>query len=356
MKIVLAFDSFKGCISAESACRAAAEALKARYPDVQAVEIPMSDGGEGLVNCVAGMLDVDIVSVQAHGPLMEMRTAEYAISRDGTTAYMEMASVSGLTLVPQDKRNPLLTTTYGVGDLILDAAARGVEHIVMGIGGSATNDGGMGMIESLRNAAERAGTSIRLPRVTVACDVTNPLCGPDGASAVFGPQKGATPEMVGLLDNRLRVFAERCIAEGKASREMMDAPGAGAAGGLGFGLMACLGAELKSGIDILLDIVDFDAKIRDAPLVITGEGRSDAQTLMGKVPHGILKRCSRQGIPVCLLSGAVDDPDGALSEAFHQVSSINNGDTRPLPILMQPDVALENLRKAVLLCQFPAQE
>lgn len=368
MKIVLAFDSFKGCISATEACQAAAEALHAAHPDIETVTLPMSDGGEGLVQAVQnyhqrmGNQPLPCIHIQAHGPLMEPLTAQYLLSRDGKTAYMEMAATSGLPLVPIEKRNPLITTTYGVGEMLLDAVSRGVEHIIMGIGGSATNDGGMGMIQALRDAGielptrlssssdqpkkPSSNTPLTWPDITVACDVTNPLCGPRGASAIFGPQKGATPEMIPLLDARLRESAQRAIAEGKATPAMMESPGAGAAGGLGFGLMAYLGAQLKSGIDILLDIVGFDAEIQDADLVITGEGKSDPQTLMGKVPHGILRRCQRLGLPVCLLSGAIDDPDGSLHRAFSHVASINADDPRPLATLLSPDVALENMKKA----------
>lgn len=349
MKIVLAFDSYKGCISATEACQAAAEALHAVRPDIETVAIPMSDGGEGLVQAVQNhhrRMDnqpLPCIQVQAHGPLMEPLTAQYLLSRDGKTAYMEMAATSGLPLVPIEERNPLLTTTYGMGEMLLDAVGRGVDHIIMGIGGSATNDGGMGMIQALRDS----GRLIQhWPTLTVACDVTNPLCGPQGASAIFAPQKGATPEMIPLLDARLQDFAQRAIAEGKATPAMMDYPGAGAAGGLGFGLMAYLGAQLKSGIDILLDIVGFDNEIKDADLVITGEGKSDPQTLMGKVPHGILRRCQPLHIPVHLLSGAIEDPDGSLHRSFSHVASINANDPRPLSTLLNPEVALENLKKA----------
>lgn len=351
-KIVVAFDSFKGCLSAEVACQTAAEAIRSSHPSTQVIEIPMSDGGEGLVHAVKGYMsavhDVQLQSIclRAHGPLMEPVTAEYIISADGRTAYMEMASTCGLPLVPIDRRNPMLTTTYGVGELIADAIGRGVEQIIMGIGGSATNDGGEGMIQALYELGIDPDT--QKVKITVACDVTNPLCGPNGASAVFAPQKGATPAMVQLLDTRLREFAERTIAAGKATPAMMDYPGAGAAGGLGFGLMAYLHAELKSGIDILLDIVGFDQQLNETDWVLTGEGKSDEQTLMGKVPHGLLKRCQKADVPIILLSGAIEDPHGQLAQAFHQVASINANDHRPLAELMRPDVAKQNLQQAVI--------
>lgn len=371
MKILVAFDSFKGCMTAHEACHAAAMAILELYPEAQVVEIPLSDGGEGLVeavkmaHCNLKMANNELkmanhelrsVTIDAHGPLMEALKAEYLLSADGKTAYMEMASTSGLTLIPAEGRNPMLTTTYGVGDLIADAIHRGAETIVMGIGGSATNDGGRGMIQSLtdHNMLDGEGRIIdeRLQNChfIVACDVSNPLCGPMGASAVFGPQKGATPEMVQLLDKQLQDFASEAIAKGLATAAMMNHPGAGAAGGLGFGMMAYLGAELKSGIDILLDIVEFDKHLHDTTLVITGEGKSDEQTLMGKVPHGILKRCRQHQVPVHLYSGAIDDASGLLSKSFDQLHSINEGDDRPLQELLNPNVAMENLKKTIKGC------
>ena len=344
MKVVLAFDSFKGCMSAEEACLSATHGILMDNPSVDVVAIPLSDGGEGLVECVAKMLPVQKVSCQAHSPLLVGMDASYATSEDGSTAYMEMATTSGLTLVPPHKRNPLNTSTYGVGDMIADAMHRGCSHIIMGIGGSATCDGGRGMLDSLRDK----GISFdSVPHITVACDVTNPLYGTNGAAYVFGPQKGATPEQVIELDERLRAFAHNLERRGLATPEMADTPGAGAAGGLGYGLLACLHATLKPGIDIILDIADFDAAIADADLVITGEGKSDAQTLMGKVPQGVLNRCLRQGIPCHLLSGAIENRDELMAAGFTSVSSINAGDTRPLDILMQCHVAMENMTAAV---------
>lgn len=353
MKIVTAFDSFKGCITAEEACIAAREGILARYPEADVVQIPLSDGGEGLVACVSRMLDVECVTLYAHGPLMDKIEASYAISIDGHTAYMEMALTSGLTLLSPDQRNPMNTTTYGVGELIADALSRGCSSFIMGIGGSATNDGGRGMIRCLQDNGlmDDKGHIIddRLKSciLRVACDVSNPLCGENGASYVFGPQKGATPEQVVELDAMLHDFACRTVANGIASSGLENYPGTGAAGGLGYGLMAYLHAELLSGIDIILDLVDFDNRIAGADIVITGEGKSDAQTLMGKVPHGVLKHASQQGIPVGLLSGAIDDPEGLLSSSFSYARSINDGDARPLLELLRPEVAIENLRKTI---------
>lgn len=346
MKIICAFDSFKGCMTAKEACHAAASGLRERHSfdhaqddlDAEIVCLPMSDGGEGMVECIAEAVGATMVSVKVHDPLMQMIEAQYALSADGSTAYMEMAAASGLPLVPKDKRNPMLTTTYGVGDMILDAVGRGCKRIVMGIGGSATCDGGKGMIECLEG-------HLPLPIETiVASDVSNPLYGENGAAYVFAPQKGATPEQVQLLDERLRCFARETEAKGIALPHLAHHPGAGAAGGLGYGLMAYLGARLQSGIDLLLDTIHFDEKIKGADFILTGEGKSDRQTLMGKVPDGILKRAKRQGIPVHLFSGAIEDASELQEAGFASVRSINENDHRPLEVLMLKEVAMQNLK------------
>jgi len=347
MKIIVAFDSFKGCITAAEACHTAAQAIHEVLPDAEVVECPLSDGGEGLVNCVKGMLDVHMVTTDAHDPLMHPIKASYAVSADGTTAYMEMAETSGLPLVPIDKRNPLLTTTYGVGDMIADATRRGCKRIIMGIGGSATCDAGMGMLNSLSDHGVEYDS---VPEITVACDVTNPLYGESGAAYIFGPQKGASPEQVNQLDDRLRRIAHNQESIGAAKPEDADIPGAGAAGGLGYGLLTSLHATLKRGIDIVLDINHFDKLISDSTLIITGEGKSDAQTMMGKVPHGVLNHAKRRNIPVWLLSGCIDDDQTILSSHFTLVHSINEGDNRPLETLMQPNVAKKNIENTIKMC------
>ena len=369
MKIITAFDSFKGCMSAQEACHAAASGLQERYPDAEVVCLPMSDGGEGMVDCIAEALDVEMITVKVHDPLMQEIEAKYAISfssdnsknQEQKTAYMEMAAASGLTLVPQEKRNPMITTTYGVGEMILDAIRRGCTKIIMGIGGSATCDGGQGMIECLR-------PYLPLPaEVIVASDVSNPLYGPDGAAYVFAPQKGATPEQVILLDQRLRDFARETESAGIASPELVNHPGAGAAGGLGYGLMAYLNAKLTSGVDLLLDAIHFDQQISDANLVLTGEGKTDGQTLYNikgdaidqesgteapkKVPMGVLARAKRLGIPCTLLSGAIEDSQELLLAGFSEVRSINEGDNRPIEELMRKQNAMENMHRIVYKLQ-----
>lgn len=344
--IIAAFDSFKGCITAEQACRAAAEGIHDALPSAKTVQLPLSDGGEGLVSCIKRFLPMKDIALKVHGPLMETVDADYAISADGKTAYMEMAASSGLILVREARRNPLYTTTYGVGEMIADAIGRGCERIVMGLGGSATCDAGEGMLKALRDLDCRT----ELCSFLVACDVNNPLYGENGAAYVFGPQKGASPEQLPFLDRRLRDFAAMTEGEGIAAKELAHHPGAGAAGGLGYAFLAYLDAELQPGIDILLDIADFDGLLRDADLVITGEGRSDAQTLMGKLPYGVLQRCRRAGVPLWLLSGAIDTAAEELSHSFSLVRSINENDPRPLPELLQPERAMENLKRTVSNC------
>lgn len=347
MKIIIAFDSFKDCITAEEATVCAAEALQQVHPEAEIVMLPLSDGGEGLVECVSRMKRVDTVCIKAHGPLMEELNAAYALSLDGTTAYMEMAATSGLQLVAPHKRNPLLTTTYGVGDMILDATRRGCKTIIMGIGGSATCDGGKGMIQCLADNGYSL-PSDSLPRIIVACDVNNPLYGENGAAYIFAPQKGATPEQVVTLDKMLRQFAQDTEQKGIATPTLALTPGAGAAGGLGYGLLAYLHAELQSGIDTLLTIANFGSLIQDADLIITGEGKSDRQTLMGKVAEGVRRWAAKHSIPVHLLSGCIEDKELLLAAGFATVNSINEGDPRPLHILMQPDVAKENIKRHLL--------
>ena len=247
--------------------------------------------------------------------------------------------------------------------MVADALKRGCQKIVMGIGGSATCDGGRGMVEALRDKGcleKRNYKDIyhnghvdltqkgreclaKKCKFIVACDVNNPLYGENGAAHVFAPQKGATKEQVLWLDEQLRTFAKETEQAGLATPELTNHPGAGAAGGLGYALLAYLNAELNSGIDIVLDLANFDVAIKDADLVITGEGKSDQQTMMGKVPHGVLKRCKKAGVPVWLLSGAIDDRTGELAKNFDLVRSINENDNRPLSVLMQPDVAKKNI-------------
>jgi len=369
MKIVVALDSFKGCLTAEEACEAAREGILSVKGDAEVVCVPLSDGGEGLVSCFLRMGKARVVRVRVHGPLMEEVTAEYAVSEGGETAYMEMASACGLMLVPMDRRNPMEATTYGLGEMMMDAVKRGVKHIVLGIGGSATCDAGMGMLEALgcdswlndeevrwRPLNRRAPRRLTdVPHVgkamcptsvlTVACDVNNPLYGVEGAAYVFAPQKGATPEQVELLDQRLRAFAKATEAMGIATPEDAFHPGAGAAGGLGYALLTYLRADLKQGIEVVLDACRFEEMLQGADMVITGEGCSDVQTTHGKVAAGVVRRAQRLGVKTVLMSGQIKDREALLSYGFDCLCCINEGDARPVAELMRAEVAKANIKR-----------
>jgi glycerate kinase len=269
--------------------------------------------------------------------------AEYL--SDGTTAVIEVAAACGLTLVEESRRDVMRADTYGVGQLLDDALKSGCRRLVVGLGGTATCDGGRAMVEALRDSGRNLRE--RTAEVVLACDVCNPLFGPEGAAFVFAPQKGATEQEVRVLDERLRSFARETQEEGWAPASLAQHPGAGAAGGLGYALMAYLGAKMHSGIETVLSLLSFDEALEGADLVITGEGRSDAQTLMGKAPTGVLQHGSRKGVPVWLLSGAVEDEEALREAGFALVHSINEGDQRPLSQLMRPETAAAQLREAV---------
>lgn len=331
MKIVVAPDSFKESLSAMEVAQAIEKGFRAVFPDAQIEKIPMADGGEGTVQSLVDATGGKIITKEVTGPLGEKVTAFFGVLGDGKTAVIEMAAASGLHLVPMEKRNPLLTTTRGTGELILAALDEGVDHLIIGIGGSATNDGGSGMAQALgarlldkdRNEIAPGGGSLdklanidiseldaRLQnvKIEVACDVDNPLIGQDGASHVFGPQKGATPEMVEQLDQNLAHYAT--ILARDLGKDVAHIPGAGAAGGLGAGLLAFLDAELKSGIDIVIAATDLEEKIKDADLVITGEGKIDSQTIHGKTPIGVAKTAKKFNISVIAICGSIaDDAD-----------------------------------------------
>ena len=338
MKIILAFDSFKGCLSAPDVCKAACEGIKSVSPKAEVVSLPLSDGGEGLVNFFLSLGKAIRIQVWVHGPLMEKVLATYALSEDGQTAYIEMASACGLTLVPIEKRDVMKATTYGLGELLLNAKKRGVTHIVLGIGGSATCDAGIGMLEALGN------DTLDGIQLTVACDVINPLYGYDGAAYVFAPQKGASPEQVKLLDGRLRSFARHTEKKGLSVCSDAMKPGTGAAGGLGYALQTYLHAQLRSGIDVILDACSFDRVLDSTDLVITGEGCSDNQTVRGKVAAGVLRRAKNHQVKTVLMSGQIKDREILQNYGFDYLACVNEGDGRPLEQLLQPAVATGNIR------------
>ncbi|HAA89150.1 MAG: Glycerate kinase [Thermoanaerobacterales bacterium 50_218] len=328
-RIVIAPDSFKECLGAAEVAEAIATGFRKVFPRAEIVKVPLSDGGEGLVNTLVTATHGRIVPCEVTGPTGRKVKAFLGVLGDEKTAVIEMAAASGLHLIPPSERNPLITTTYGTGELIKRALDLGCTRIIVGVGGSATNDGGAGMAQALGarllgadgkeicagaaglRSLEKIDTSNLDPRlkevsVVVAVDVDNPLCGPNGASYVYGPQKGATPEMLPVLDESLRRFA--FILQRDIGVNILNVPGAGAAGGLGGGLMAFLGAQLRSGIEVVLEVVRFEAILqKGADLVVTGEGQLDRQTSFGKVPIGVSKVAKKFGIPVLAIVGAIGE-------------------------------------------------
>lgn len=350
-KIVVAPDSFKESLSASEVAAIIAAALREQLPGVAVLEMPVADGGEGtlevLVRATAGQRHTAAVS----GPLGAPVTASWGLLGDGRSAIIEMATASGLMLVPPTDRNPLLASTEGTGELILAALDAGARHFILAIGGSATNDGGSGMLRALgmrflddagRDLPAGGAALARLARIDlagldprlahcrfdVACDVDNPLTGPQGASQVFGPQKGASPAMVATLDAALAHYG--AIIKRTLGRDVAQMPGAGAAGGMGAAALAFLGGQLRPGIDIVLDALEFDTRIADADLLITGEGRLDGQSLRGKSPIGVARRGKRAGLPVIALAGSLGND---LDEVYaHGIDAVFACVPRAMPL------------------------
>ena len=320
MKVVIAMDSFKGSLSAIQAGNAVAEGIRRVFGknECEIVVRPLADGGEGTVEAFSLCSDVDSYDVKVHGPLFDVITSSYAIF-DNDTAFIEMAAASGLTLVPVEKRDPLHTTTYGTGELIKDAIKRGIRKFVIGIGGSATNDGGAGMLQALGfSFLDEDGNDIpfgaegleklyeiRECEFRVACDVKNPLCGKNGASRVFGPQKGADPEMIVRMDAALRKYADLTLQYNPGSDD--SAEGAGAAGGLGFAFMSYLGGKLLNGAKLIIELTELEKYLENADVVVTGEGRLDSQSVMGKAPTTAAAIAKKHGAKVVAFSGCVSD-------------------------------------------------
>jgi len=326
MKIVIAPDSYKESLSAMEVANTIERGFKSVFPDADYVKIPVADGGEGTVDTLIEAMNGRKVTLNVVGALGGSQPAFFGISEDKRTAFIEVAAACGLEQVPLDKRNPLITTTYGVGELILAALDLGTRHFIIGLGGSATNDGGVGMLQALgAKFLDNAGKSLgyggaelsRLDKIDIsgldcrlndcrfeiACDVTNPLVGEKGASAVFGPQKGATPEMVGILDMALSHYGN--IIERDFGIAVKNLAGAGAAGGLGAAFAAFLNGSLKSGIGIIAKLLDLEGKMQNADLVITGEGRIDYQSVNGKVPVGVAMTAKKFNLPVICIAGSL---------------------------------------------------
>ena len=350
MKVVIAIDSFKGSMTSLQAGEAAKNGILRVFPESETVVCPLADGGEGTVEALTLGMGGELQSVMVKGPLGVLVNAVYGIvERETKTAIMEIAQAAGITLLPKEKLNPLITTTFGVGEMILDAIEKGCRNFIIGIGGSATNDGGAGMLQALGfEMCDKDGNEISLGAVglkdleligkehvipeleecqfQIACDVTNPLCGPQGCSAVYGPQKGADAEMIQQMDGWLSHYAgialsftEERKAENVSANSMNvggDAlfPGAGAAGGLGFAFRVFMNAELQSGIQIVVHETELEEKVKDADYVITGEGRLDRQTVMGKAPVGVAKIAKKYGKPVLAFSGCVAKDAGVCNE------------------------------------------
>lgn len=335
MKIVIAPDSYKESLSALDVATAIEQGFREIYPDAEYVKLPVADGGEGTVEAMVAATQGYQVEVTVTGPLGEPVAAFYGLSGDKQCAFIEMAAASGLESVPSARRNPLLTTSWGTGELIRHALDAGVKQIIIGIGGSATNDGGAGMVQALgaklltqdnQQIALGGGALDSLARIDiselderlaecridVACDVTNPLTGPQGATAVFGPQKGATAEMIARLDKALAHFAG--IIHRDLDLDVLNLEGGGAAGGMGAGLYAFCGAKLRPGIEIVTDALHLADIVADADLVITGEGRIDSQTIHGKVPVGVARVAKRYNLPVIGIAGSLTADVGVVHD------------------------------------------
>ena len=341
MKVIIAIDSFKGCLTSKQANKAAAEGIRRVCPDAEVVETPVSDGGEGYMEAFHAAIGGTLEEVTVRDPLMRPVTAKYLLHDE--MAVIEIAQASGLTLLTKEERNPMVATSYGTGQLVADAVCKGAKHIMIGLGGSATSDCGMGMLKALIDIFAKHGQwddveALKDVRFTIASDVENPLYGEKGAAHVFAPQKGATPEMVLCLDERARKFAE--LSAKHFGYDRSQQAGAGAAGGLGYAFMQYLNAKSMSGIQLLLDTIRFKELVADADLIITGEGSADRQTLMGKLPMGILEQAGHT--PVYLIAGRISDREELLNAGFARVDCINPPDIT-LEEAMRKEVARQNI-------------
>lgn len=326
MKVLIAIDSFKGSLSSLEAGEAVKKAVQDIGRGADALVRPLADGGEGTVDALCEGLGGEKIAVLVHGPLKEKVEAYYA--RVGDTAIIEMAAAAGITLLPEGSRNPLNTTTFGVGEMIMDAVMRGCRRFIIGIGGSATNDGSIGMLSALGfEFLDKAGMPVEVTgaglekiekivcenaveqlaecEFLIACDVTNPLCGENGCSAVYGPQKGATPEIIEKMDGWLSLYADKCLEAGLDAAK--NSAGAGAAGGLGFAFKTFLGGKLCRGVELILNETRLEDYIKEADVVVTGEGRLDSQTVMGKAPIGVARLAKKYGKRVIAFSGCVTE-------------------------------------------------
>lgn len=355
MKYILAIDSFKGCLTSAEAENTVAKALDVKLrtsgkEDAEIICIPVSDGGDGMLDAFVAAMNGRKEQAEVHDPLMRRITAEYGITPDGT-AIIETARACGLTLMTAEERNPLEATSYGAGELIAHAMDRGCRKFIIGLGGSGTNDTGTGMLRALEDCCGQDIKKDRMPArcsFTIASDVQNPLLGINGAAQVYGPQKGATPEMIPILERRAREFADMSAAI--LRHDYRNTPGAGAAGGMGYAFMQYLGARICSGADLLLDSIGFDSMVEDADVVITGEGTADKQTLMGKFPERILKRCINKKAQVWLIAGKIHDTQLLTQAGFSRLIPVTpKGQATDKAIV--PDTAKRNIIAAIMAIQ-----
>ena len=350
-KIVIACDSYKGCLTSKEVNFQLGVRSEELGVNADIVTLEMSDGGDGMLDAFLSAMGGERVAMHAHDALMRWIDAEYGIAND--TAIIEIANTAGLALIEPEQRNPMKATSWGVGEQIMHAYRRGIRHFIVGLGGSATSDCGIGMLKAMGDDWKKIRKDCSF---VLASDVTNPLCGPNGAAHVFAPQKGADAKMVEILDARARKFAEVSKKhfekeqddDHSAQDTIVDAsemPGAGAAGGLGYAFLQYFHAEFHSGADLLLDAVDFEHLVADAELVITGEGHSDKQTLMGKMPQKILERAknANANLPVWLISGGISDKEALLDAGFDKVIAVTPEDM-PLDEAMKPETAKNLLR------------
>ena len=366
-RIVIASDSFKGSLTSVEVAQSATKGILEVYPDCEVTQVNVADGGEGTVDAVVDTLQGEKITISVSNPIGKPVDATYGIA--GDTAIIEMAAASGLPLLAAEERNPWVTSTYGTGEMILDAIARGCSKFLVGIGGSATNDAGTGMLQALGfrffdNNGDlidnccggilgeiasiddtQVPEAIKNAQFTVACDVDTPFCGPIGAAYVFAPQKGASPEMVQQLDEGMASFAK--VIEAKYGIDIVPMAGAGAAGGMGGGFRAFLNATLKKGIDMVLDAIGFDSIISGADLVVTGDGKVDFQTAKGKTAAGVLARAKAQGIPVVAIGGCVEMCDSLREMGFAGIYPILE-EKVPLELAMQRDFASQNVTNTLI--------
>lgn len=368
MKVVIAIDSLKGSLTSIEAATAIKQGILNVDGNIDIEIKPLADGGEGTVEALVEGMNGEIETISVTGPILDKVDATYGILKDTNTAIIEMAQASGLPLVPQDLRNPLNTTTYGVGEIIKEAIKKGCRNFIVGIGGSATNDCGIGMLQALGfefynkenklvglggkelNEIKYIKTDNKLKELDeckfrIACDVNNPLYGENGAAYIYGPQKGATEEIVKELDEGLRNFAK--VVKNDLNKDIANVEGVGAAGGLGFGFLGFLNAKLESGIKIILDEIKLEESVKDADIVITGEGRLDNQTAMGKAPIGVAKLAKKHNAKVIAIAGCTtEDAVECNKEGIDAYFSIVNS-TMSIEEAMKPEIAKNNIIQTV---------